>query len=421
MAHQSRRVGARVSHDDLESGGPHVAGYQPKSSITVKGPNSPGTASKEDRRGKPLYHAYGGAQQQEKSDLSREDNGLAAQSSSGGGGGSGSGGGGLLLSNSLLVPVLVLVWYSFAVGAVTLSKKIMNEVPLPNLLCTAQFLSASVATKMLEDVTSVGTPAGASDASRRLLRPPNFNWQMAQIALSYTLGFVFTNMAFSVVTASFAETVKSAEPISSVLMGFFLLREMATLPTYLTLIPICVGVSISCFHDDSFAMNGFLFAAISNICFSGRAVLAKRLLKQCPGSVSEVEMFRLISLMGLALLVPLTLVTEGAEIYAFLSGDATMTQTYSELVSLLFLNGFAYATYNLTSFLVLNRTSLVTHAVLNCFRRVFIIVFTSFYFDVEISSFNMLGVAMAVLGVCLFAYFRGKDAVSAAKSEKSVA
>ena len=411
---QNRRVGRTLGHDDLEGGvgavegrGPNSVGfYQPRSSITVKGSagNSPGTASKEDRRGRSGPRIQG--------DLS---SGHEMPGALGGhpktialGGNS---------SSFLVIGFMVLIWYSFAVAAVTLSKKIMLEVQLPNMLCTCQFLSASIATKMLEDVMGHGGGVGgkggggdgaeghAVDRSARY-RLPNFTWLLAQIAVSYTFGFIFTNMAFSVVTASFAETVKSAEPISSVIMGFFVLKEEATLATYLTLIPICAGVSISCFHDDSFALNGFLFAAASNICFSGRAVLAKKLLKQYPGSITELEMFRLISLMGLAVLVPLTLVTEGAEIYAFLSGDATMTQTYWELLSLLFLNGLAYSVYNLTSFLVLGRTNLVTHAVLNCFRRVFIIVFTAMYFNVEISRFNMLGVALAVIGVCLFAHYR---------------
>ena len=422
---QNRRVGRTQGHgDDLEGGvnaalegaGPRghnsVGFYQPRSSITVKGGagNSPGTASKEDRRGRPGPRLQGG----ELSSSHEMPGALGGHPKTIALGGNS--------SSFLVIGFLVLIWYSFAVAAVTLSKKIMMEVQLPNMLCTCQFLSASIATKMLEDVMGHGGGGGvggkgggggdgaegtphAVDRSARY-RLPNFTWLLAQIAVSYTFGFVLTNMAFSVVTASFAETVKSAEPISSVIMGFFVLKEEATLATYLTLIPICAGVSISCFHDDSFALSGFLFAAASNICFSARAVLAKKLLKQYPGSITELEMFRLISLMGLAVLVPLTLVTEGTEIYAFLSGDATMTQTYWELLSLLFLNGLAYSVYNLTSFLVLGRTNLVTHAVLNCFRRVFIIVFTAMYFNVEISQFNMLGVVLAVIGVCLFAHYR---------------
>jgi len=391
--------------DDVESGGGFGI-LAAKSSISVKGSSivgsmSPGTASKEDRRTKGIYSI-----QQTSSSTSESAGVLDApfpsmQESS-------------WVPGIVVVPSMVFVWYFFAVMAITTSKQIMLDVQLPNMLCTAQFFFALIATKLTSELMSPNVDSSSSASSslhksvpHHLL--PNFNSLLTQIAISYTLGFVFTNMAFSVVTASFAETVKSAEPISSVILGYIILNEVVTAPTYATLVPIVVGVSISCVHDDSFDFMGFLYAAISNICFSGRAVLAKKLLKQFPGAIDEVGMFHRISLVGLVVLVPLTILTEGREIYALCTGDSTMVSTYIELLSLLFINGCAYACYNLMSFLVLSRTNLVTHAVLNCFRRVFIIVFTSLYFKVEISQFNMMGVAMAVLGVCLFAYFRSRE------------
>jgi solute carrier family 35, member E1 len=399
--------------DDVESGG-GFGMLAAKSSISVKGSSavgsmSPGTASKEDRRAKGIYSI-----QQTTSSTSDGAGVLDAPFPS--------------MQESpwvpgiVVVPFMVFVWYFFAVMAITTSKQIMLDVQLPNMLCTAQFFFALVATKLTSDLMSPNSESLLSASSLHKSVPhhllPNFNSLLTQIAISYTLGFVFTNMAFSVVTASFAETVKSAEPISSVILGYIILNEVATAPTYATLVPIVVGVSISCVHDDSFDLKGFLYAAISNICFSSRAVLAKKLLKQYPGAIDEVGMFHRISLVGLVVLVPLTILTEGREIYALCTGDSTMVSTYIELLSLLFINGCAYACYNLMSFLVLSRTNLVTHAVLNCFRRVFIIVFTSLYFHVEISQFNMMGVAMAVLGVCLFAYFRSREASGRPKHEE---
>lgn len=415
MSQQNRRVVTRGGYDDLENGmlgnttaersGSGPVFFMPKSSISIKTVNSPGTASKEDRRkSRDLYSSstyFPGQQVVANSDEMQDslscagDTGISNSS---------------MIPNFIVVPVLVIIWYAFAVLAITTSKKIMNEVQLPNFLCTTQFVCALVATKFISQLTESNqnnTHKAHIGIPHHLL--PTFNLLVAQIALSYSLGFIFTNMAFSVVTASFAETVKSAEPISSIALGYLVLNEVATLPTYLTLIPICLGVSISCIHDDSFNMGGFLYAAISNLCFSGRAVLAKRLLKQYPGSLDEVQLFHRVSLIGLYLLVPLTLLTEGRAILALFQGDATMVDTYLELLALVLVNGCAYACYNLMSFLVLSRTNLVTHAVLNCFRRVFIILFTSYYFNVEISRFNMAGVAMAVLGVCLFAFFRSRD------------
>ena len=80
-----------------------------------------------------------------------------------------------------------------------------------------------------------------------------------------------------------------------------------------------------------------------------------------------------------------------------------------EILLLLVLNGCAYSCYNVTSFLVLARTNLITHAVFNCFRRVFIILFTCYYFQVKLSPLNITGVAIAVMGVLFFAYSKHKD------------
>ena len=225
-------------------------------------------------------------------------------------------------------------------------------------------------------------------------------------AISYTCGFLFTNFAFSVVTASFAETVKSGEPISSVILGYLILQEKSTPATYFTLIPIIVGVGLSCFHDDSFNPLGFGCAAASNIMFSLRAVLAKKMIRTYPSVTDEMTMFGHISMIGLCMLIPLSLYMEGPTLVEgfFLDLDTTYTSGRFELLFILLCNTLAYTAYNTMSFLVLRRTTMVTHAVLNCFRRVFIIVFTCHYFQVPISNFNLVGIGVAVTGVIAFGW-----------------
>ena len=211
------------------------------------------------------------------------------------------------------------------------------------------------------------------------------------------------------VTASFAETIKSAEPLSSVFLGYFYFNERNTLSTYLTLLPICMGVSISCMHDGSFGLLGFLCASISNLCFSSRAVLTKHLFRvQKDMNMDEVCLFTHISQIGLVVLLPLTAMMEGKQIMKY----ATFENPDFDLGGLLFLlavNGVFYSIYNLTSFLVLSRTDLITHAVFNVFRRVVIIVFTSCYFSIILSPLNVVGITIAVIGVLLFCYSRSRE------------
>ncbi len=209
-----------------------------------------------------------------------------------------------------------------------------------------------------------------------------------------------------VAAPAFAETVKATEPITTVLIGRLFFNEGTSAQTYSTLIPICFGVAISCYHNENFHLLAFMLAFGSNFGFSSRAVFAKKLSLFFPDEIDEVVLFSVISLLGLIVLIPFSLFTEGLKVYDFLlSGNVD----FKGSSALLIVNGFCFATYNLLSYVVLKRTDLVTHSVLNCFRRVFIIIFTSLWFQDPISTSNGVGVIIAVLGVLLFGYSHSND------------
>ena len=120
----------------------------------------------------------------------------------------------------------------------------------------------------------------------------------------------------------------------------------------------------------------------------------------------QTSLFSHISNVGLTALIPLVILLEGKQLLTTLQDRTFDIQT---LLTLLLVNGLTYTLYNLTSFLVLSRVELVAHAVLNVFRRVFIIVFTSLYFGMPLSFLNTVGVLMAVAGVLLFGYSRSLE------------
>jgi Triose-phosphate Transporter family len=171
-----------------------------------------------------------------------------------------------------------------------------------------------------------------------------------------------------------------------------------------------MGVSISCMHDGTFGLLGFLCAAISNICFSSRAVLTKHLFRTQKESITmdEVCLFTHISQIGLIVLIPMTAIMEGRQIWNYAT-DSKLNVDFWGLTFLLGVNGVFYSIYNLTSFLVLSRTDLISHAVFNVFRRVVIIVFTSYYFSIVLSPLNTIGIAIAVFGVLMFCYSRSRE------------
>eukprot|EP00981_Chlorochromonas_danica_P002482 scaffold474_cov169-Ochromonas_danica.AAC.17 len=178
--------------------------------------------------------------------------------------------------NGVMIALLTMAWYGCAVITITTSKEIINFLHFPFLLSTIQFLFASILSR------------GYLQLSTSFIVPPsNVVWLVRQIACFYTLGFILTNSAFSIVSAAFAETIKSSEPISTVLIGMVFFSEGVSLRTYLTLLPITLGIAISCYNNDSFHLLGFILAAASNICFSSRAVLTKKMNLSYPDSLDE--------------------------------------------------------------------------------------------------------------------------------------
>ena len=93
---------------------------------------------------------------------------------------------------------LTLAWYTLSAVSVTSSRAILQRAPFPLALCTCQFGAASIYQGLLLLLSR--TP----HALRRRER-----LHLATVALSYTLGFIFTNIAFSLADAPFVETVKA--------------------------------------------------------------------------------------------------------------------------------------------------------------------------------------------------------------------
>lgn len=91
--------------------------------------------------------------------------------------------------NLVVLIALVLVWYCGAVITITTTKVIMNATKLPFLLCTVQFVFASVLANLYIRLTKPGVanplPSGISSI-------------VFQISVSYTFGFILTNIAFSI-------------------------------------------------------------------------------------------------------------------------------------------------------------------------------------------------------------------------------
>jgi drug/metabolite transporter (DMT)-like permease len=171
----------------------------------------------------------------------------------------------------------VLTWYSTSAVCNTTARKLLTRMPLPLWLCVVQFACAAALGFMYLNVLR---------PSLRVKPAPEAMQTLTRLAFVFTLGFVFVNAGYVVVNVSLAETLRSAEPIFSVLFAKLWLREeYISSVTLLSLAPIVLGGAFSSGGDSTFNLGGLFFVCMSNTAFALRSIITKHLRQVYPGFV----------------------------------------------------------------------------------------------------------------------------------------
>ena len=313
--------------------------------------------------------------------------------------------------------VFVMLWFAGSAVSNTSAKVILTRMPLPLYLCCVQFAVACLLGALYYAVRP---------QLRR--KPESYDAHIAlrNLALAYTIGFVFVNAGFVAVNVSLAETLRSAEPVFSVAFAKLWLRDQASEKisnvTLFSLVPIVLGGAFASGGDATFSLSGFIFTGISNASFAMRSIVAKQ-LKLVFREGDGTNVFFSISLLGLRWLLILTglvelslIVMAPVEIqnkYCAIRVLQTVSQEelWSSLVPLIIINALTYNLYNLMSFLVLELVSVVSHAVANSMRRVVTIAVSIWVMKNTINFVNAAGMCLAVAGLVIYSLSRAHDDV----------
>lgn len=230
---------------------------------------------------------------------------------------------------------------------------------------------------------------------------------------------MFVNFGYVKVNVSLAETLRSAEPVFSIVLAlFFLKEEPVTLLMFISLFPIVIGGVLSSLSDATFSLEGLVFVTISNISFSLRSLLTKHTRKVFP--TDAFNLFYQISRAGLLILLVTLAMYEicwGMFVPKIASKEKIGIKFVIKNFDLVMLNGFAYALYNQMSFYILSKVEMVTHAVANAIRRTVTILSSIWYFQHEVTFMNRLGIISSFFGVMLYA--KAKGAFSSRKGKSS--
>jgi len=248
-------------------------------------------------------------------------------------------------------------------------------------------------------------------------------------------GHILSADATARIPVSLVHTIKGLSPLFTVLAYRFIFRIHYSAATYLSLMPLTLGVVMACSANFSGNFIGLLYAFGSAILFVTQNIVSKKLFNEA--AIAEAEgpqrsrkpdkLNLLCYSSGLAFLftVPLWFWSEGFALLADFLRDASVELTekpgsldHGRLALEFIFNGTFHFGQNLVAFVLLSMVSPVTYSVASLIKRVFVIVFAIVWFGNKMTSIQALGIALTFLG--LYLYDRTSDAARADRKARAL-
>jgi drug/metabolite transporter (DMT)-like permease len=352
--------------------------------------------------------------------------------------------------------IAVLLWYSLGVVSIATSKVLLTgnggSIRVsPLALTLQQLLIGSSLLRFLLRIRFLGSSGLKSWASvgdwkennDESFRPKGQassapgRRELFMAAICFSLGFLATNYGFAGSAASFVETIKAAEPLTSATVAAAHGIETITLQQQASLGTIVAGVLLSTLgHGGSSASSQSLYESVlacfivmaSNLFFSFRGLYQKLFRRHATAqALDDLNLQFRMQWIGVLLLIIPTLLFDFvpslwygtsaipladavprtlAERHDAANTDSSPFTLLLRYCLLSLLNGCAFTSYNLASTYILSRISVVHHAALNCIRRVFAIVVTSLLFGVPITVTGATGICLAVAGFVFYTHYK---------------
>lgn len=322
----------------------------------------------------------------------------------------------------------------------TSSKSILTALPNPITLSFIQFAFVSFWCVFFAYLAHVfPSIRTAIPALRYGIRYPSRDViaTTLPLALFQLGGHILSSTAIEKIPVSLVHTIKGLSPLFTVLAYRFIFNIRYAKATYLSLIPLTLGVVLACSVEFSGNFFGILCAFGGAIIFVTQNIFSKTLFIEAaraeadgPAAGAQVRKLDKLNLLcycsGLAFLLtaPIWVWTDGLPLLSSffqhpkdpLLPPSPKKHTTVYLPLEFFFNGIFHFAQNILAFILLSLVSPVTYSVASLIKRVFVIVVAIVWFGSQTTPLQAAGIALTFLG--LYLYDRTSDASKADRRAK---
>ncbi|KAG0641992.1 triose-phosphate transporter family-domain-containing protein [Tuber brumale] len=337
------------------------------------------------------------------------------------------------IADSLKAPLspkliaLCLIWYLSSALSNTSSKTILNSFPQPVTLTVIQFafvsswcilLSVFAKFTMLRSVP--GLAGGLRFPTRAVIATT------APLAIFQVGGHITSSIATQKIPVSLVHTIKGMSPLFTVFAYRLLFKISYSRATYISLLPLTVGVMLACSVEFHGNLWGITCAFIGAIIFVSQNIFSKKLFNESSSTgadpsvpphrrkLDKLNLLCYSSGMAFLLTLPLWLYSEGFQLLQIYTREGKIPLldrigkhgeeplAGHELVMQFIFNGTVHFGQNIIAFILLSLVSPVTYSVASLIKRIFVIVMAIVWFGNKTTTVQAVGISLTFFGLYLY-------------------
>ncbi|EJD07606.1 TPT-domain-containing protein [Fomitiporia mediterranea MF3/22] len=302
--------------------------------------------------------------------------------------------------------IMCALWYSASAMSSNTGKAILNQFRFPVTLTFVQF--GFVAGYCLLCMNPIVRFSRLRKPTRAILK------NTLPMGIFQVGGHMFSSMAISRIPVSTVHTIKALSPLFTVVAYAFLFGVKYSPKTYISLLPLTLGVMLACSFDMS-ASNalGLTCAFASAIVFVSSNIFFKKVMPTpssgaSHGSTHKLDKLNLLfysSSMAFLLMIPMWLYYDLPVLLSpsrYVSHPSHGHASPHGVGYYFFINGTVHYGQNIIAFIILSSTSPVTYSIASLFKRVAVICIAILWFNQSVHPVQGFGICLTFAGLWMY-------------------
>ncbi|GJP31911.1 hypothetical protein CLOM_g16313 [Closterium sp. NIES-68] len=296
------------------------------------------------------------------------------------------------LSPGATTALIVVSWYCSNIGVLLLNKFLLSSYGFryPVFLTLCHMCACCTMSYIAIDRFEV-VPMQFISSPRQMLK-------IAMLSAIFCFSVVCGNMSLRYIPVSFNQAIGATTPAFTALFVVLITFRTEAATTYLTLVPVVLGIVIASNSEPSFHLLGVIMCFASTAARALKSVVQGLLLTSDSEKLHSMNLLLYMSPLAVVMLLPASLFIEG-NVLAVVVAKARESPWI--LVYLVANAAFAYFT-NLTNFLVTKHTSALTLQVLGNAKGVVAAIISVLVFRNVVTVMGMVGFGITICGVVLY-------------------